>query len=280
MDNSAIRSLFDIPEHEKPTARLDPLPPIRLTGAPTFYKCETGWNWKPQPLADYDLWMVLDGRGTMNLDGKDVPLAAGTGFIFAPGATPRGVQDEKRRLRVFACHFEFDGEAPPAWRKTRQFNWTDGGWLLETAKRAAEAYSHENPWSNQRARMLTEALVWQLMTESVADATTTRARATEADIARIAAAIREAPGEKWLVGDMSSDAKLSPSQFTRKFTEHTGSSPAHFVILTRLERAKHLLRETSMTVSAISVALGYHDVHFFCRQFKNFTGSTPGSLRK
>lgn len=280
MDNSAIQSLFDIPEHQKPTARLEPLPPIRLTGAPTFYRSETGWDWKPKPLPDYDLWLCLEGRGVMSIDGQNIPLAPGTGFIFAPGSEPRSEQEPKRRLRVFACHFTFESDPPPAWRRTRHLSWSEGSWLMETARRAAEAHSHEDPWSDQHARMLVETLIWQLVADGVTEAASARARATEADIARIAAAIREAPGERWLVGDMSADAKLSPSQFTRKFTEHTGSSPAHFVILTRLERAKHLLRETSMTVSAISDALGYHDVHFFCRQFKNFTGSTPGSLRK
>ena len=252
------------------------VPPIAVMGAPTFYRCEAGWNWQPAPLADFDLWIVLDGRGTLFLDAREVALSEGSGFVFAPGAKLRATQDEAHRLRVFACHFELE-TVPQAWRKTREFTLHDREWFEETALRASHTFARGGEANERHAQHLVEVLLWHI---AASDDQSPRARASQDDVARIVASIREAPGERWLVGPMSRDAKLSPSQFTRKFTELTGASPAHFVITTRLARAKKLLRETDMTVSAISSALGYHDVHFFCRQFKLFTGTTPGSLRK
>lgn len=261
-------------------AQFESLPPIRLTDAPAFYRCEAGWNWKPQPLKNHVLWLVLEGRGTLNIDGRSVVLSAGTGFIFAPAAAPRCSQDEAQRLRIFACPFSFAKKTPGAWQNTQKFALHNSEWFLETAQRACALFAREDAAHREYASKLVETLVWHIAAENTQGALSARAKATETSIERTAAAIREAPGERWLVGEMSREAELSPSQFTRKFTEYTGHSPAHFVILTRLERAKHLLRETGMTVSAIAGALGYHDVHFFCRQFKNFTGTTPGSLRK
>lgn len=255
------------------------LPPIRLNGEPRFYRCEPGWSWAPGPLQDYDVWLVLNGHGTITLDNRTIALSAGSGFVFAPGSAPRGTQDETHRLRVFACHFSFTEAAPAPWQKTREFVMQDGGWINEMARRAAESYALGDAVNREQSRKLIETLLGQIEVETAPKPDSTRT-AVSAAVARIAAAIREAPGEKWQVARMSREAGLSPSQFTRKFTEQIGAAPAHFVILTRLERARQLLRETDMTISAIAHALGYHDVHFFCRQFKNFTGVTPGSLRK
>jgi len=48
----------------------------------------------------------------------------------------------------------------------------------------------------------------------------------------------------------------------------------------RLERAVTLLRESSQTISQISDALGYRDVGFFSRQFKQKMGFSPAMFRK
>jgi AraC-like DNA-binding protein len=264
------------------------LSPIRLSGAPSFYRCEPGWSWRPPPLPDWNFWLVLDGRGEVVFDSQSVALSAGSCFVFAPGETPHATQDDSHHLRIFACHFQFPHDAP-AWKTSRFCTLRDTLWFVETARRAATAWQNAETVSVadgsgkdmrgthiDTARCLLEAMLAEWQAEAALEWPSPRMK----DVIEIAASIREAPGERWNVADLSRRAGLSPSQFTRRFSEHTGASPAHFVILTRLERARHLLRETDMTISSIADALGYHDVHFFCRQFKNFTGTTPGSLRK
>ena len=40
----------------------------------------------------------------------------------------------------------------------------------------------------------------------------------------------------------------------------------------RIERAQHLLMHTGMNVTEVADALGYRDIFFFSRQFKQYTG--------
>jgi transcriptional regulator GlxA family with amidase domain len=57
-------------------------------------------------------------------------------------------------------------------------------------------------------------------------------------------------------------------------------SPGNFVVQARVQRAQQLALETDMSMSQIAEALGYSDVHFFSRQFKQWAGQSPGSMRR
>jgi AraC family transcriptional regulator of arabinose operon len=53
-----------------------------------------------------------------------------------------------------------------------------------------------------------------------------------------------------------------------------------FAIRQRVQRAQQLLRGSSMQISEIADALGYVDVYFFSRQFKQATGVSPSTYRR
>jgi transcriptional regulator GlxA family with amidase domain len=52
-----------------------------------------------------------------------------------------------------------------------------------------------------------------------------------------------------------------------------------FVIRARLNTARQLVRETNMKLARIAVELGYSDVCFFSRQFKQRFGRPPSDFR-
>lgn len=52
------------------------------------------------------------------------------------------------------------------------------------------------------------------------------------------------------------------------------------MIRARIERARHLMRESPLSLKQIAATLGYTDVYFFHRQFKAVTGLTPGQWRR
>jgi len=52
-----------------------------------------------------------------------------------------------------------------------------------------------------------------------------------------------------------------------------------YIIRMRIERAEHLLVHTGMNVTEVADALGYRDIFFFSRQFKQYTGKSPSEIR-
>lgn len=69
-------------------------------------------------------------------------------------------------------------------------------------------------------------------------------------------------------------------RFRKLFADQTGVSPARYRILRRIDHAKSLLMEGRLPVKLIAEQLGYCDVYFFARQFKQVTGRTPSEFRR
>jgi len=59
------------------------------------------------------------------------------------------------------------------------------------------------------------------------------------------------------------------------FAQAAGMSFRAFVLQARLQRARTLLDETTMSIGQIAQALGYEDVFLFSRQFKQQYGHSP-----
>lgn len=64
------------------------------------------------------------------------------------------------------------------------------------------------------------------------------------------------------------------------FRRHTGTTIHAYVIQRRIARARTLLGESTTPIKAIAAQLGYDDVFYLTKQFKQHTGVTPGVYRR
>lgn len=81
------------------------------------------------------------------------------------------------------------------------------------------------------------------------------------------------------VADVAKAVSLSPTYFGILFSEQMGRSPVDYLIELRIDRAKHYLEHTAMSVMDVCVALGY-DPSYFNRLFKRHIGLTPGQYAR
>ncbi|MBQ9760554.1 MAG: helix-turn-helix transcriptional regulator [Clostridia bacterium] len=79
---------------------------------------------------------------------------------------------------------------------------------------------------------------------------------------------------------LARECNISEVYFRKLFTKHFKISPKQFVINVRLQRAKELLCEGALTITAIADACGFSSAYHFCRIFKDHTGTTPSEYRK
>jgi AraC family transcriptional regulator len=79
-------------------------------------------------------------------------------------------------------------------------------------------------------------------------------------------------------------AGLSTYRFAHNFKQETGLAPHQYVIRERLTRAKRMLLDTDLNVTAIAYAVGFGSPSRFTLLFRRATGTTPrafrGSLRQ
>lgn len=72
---------------------------------------------------------------------------------------------------------------------------------------------------------------------------------------------------------------MSYSWFRKSFKERTNVSPAHFILLLKLQKAKNLLLNSSLSVKEISYIIGYEDPTYFTAHFKKHIGLPPLAYR-
>lgn len=72
---------------------------------------------------------------------------------------------------------------------------------------------------------------------------------------------------------------LSEQVFRKRFARAAGLPPARWRQQRRIAQARHLLLTTSEPLASIASRLGWCDVFFFARQFKQATGQAPGAFR-
>lgn len=74
-------------------------------------------------------------------------------------------------------------------------------------------------------------------------------------------------------------SSMSKYHLCREFKKHTGMTPIQFVIYTRIENAKFLLKHTDLSIGKIAVETGFNDLNNFTNQFKKLVGCTPRQFR-
>jgi AraC-like DNA-binding protein len=79
--------------------------------------------------------------------------------------------------------------------------------------------------------------------------------------------------------DIANSAIMSKFYFSRKFRSMTGTSPVRFLSAIRLFKAKHLLLQTSLSVTHIAYMVGYNSLGTFTSRFSRSVGSSPGVYR-
>jgi AraC-like DNA-binding protein len=79
--------------------------------------------------------------------------------------------------------------------------------------------------------------------------------------------------------ELASLAELSLFHFAREFKATTGRTPHQYVLLRRLELARHLLSEGTESVRDISLRCGFSDPSHLVRTFRLRFGVTPGQWR-
>jgi AraC family transcriptional regulator len=79
---------------------------------------------------------------------------------------------------------------------------------------------------------------------------------------------------------MAAVARLSPYHFARQFKAATGLPPHQYVIMRRVERAKHLLQGgAELSLADIAAHTGFSDQSQFSHHFKRLVGVTPRQFR-
>ncbi|MDD3127513.1 MAG: AraC family transcriptional regulator [Candidatus Izemoplasmatales bacterium] len=82
------------------------------------------------------------------------------------------------------------------------------------------------------------------------------------------------------INEIADQLGTSRATLFRTFKNRCGSGPSEYFEGLRMAKARELLGNTERSVTAISLAVGFHDARYFARRFREYTGKSPRDFRK
>ena len=73
---------------------------------------------------------------------------------------------------------------------------------------------------------------------------------------------------------------VSQSFLSTHFKRQSGINASDYIHIVRIEKAKALMADTSLSLTQIAKSIGYISDATFIRSFKKYEGLTPGAYRK
>ncbi|WP_313894850.1 AraC family transcriptional regulator [Psychrobacillus sp.] len=245
--------------------------------------CEPNWKWKKRdaPMPNFDLFYVWSGEGTVLLNKKPYHVGKGHCFLFRPGDETEATHNPQDPLVLTYIHFDIAETPRLIPSRHRIFNNTIGFESLLT--QYIRLFLVKTYGAEIEGKLILKQLIIHLLREEQEKEEKVEQGHTSNNlletILEIANYIQQHPGEAHTIESLSVRANISQRYFSKKFKQITGQTVKSYIVYSRIKRAEHLLHTSGMTVTETAYALGYNDLHFFSRQFKQYTGKNPSEVR-
>ncbi len=94
------------------------------------------------------------------------------------------------------------------------------------------------------------------------------------------AAMHEDCAHAWTLEELASRAGLSRTVLAERFRTAMGDTPLAYLRTVRMQKAMHVLAETTRTLEQVAREVGYQDAFSFSKLFKRSTGLAPREFRQ
>jgi AraC family transcriptional regulator len=81
------------------------------------------------------------------------------------------------------------------------------------------------------------------------------------------------------IGDLAGLVQLNVDSFIRAFRQSVGLPPHRYVVMERVEQARALLRDRTLSIPEIATRTGFGTASSFTRAFRRVTGQSPRDYR-
>ncbi len=266
------------------------IPAVHIRRLARFH-CAPDWSWETEgeshwtgesarPVRfNFNLWTVLQGGGELKAPESTYALSGGDCFILRGGAHYAATHDSEDPLTVFAVHFDYLNMGQRVVRPA--------GVRLHRRVEHLEFFTHvlermETAWvegDEADADFWLRACLLEIERQDREASRHGPKREQARRVDAICRDIRTDPAAEWRVDELAERLHCTRHHFARLFREFKGVTAQDFIVAARIEAAKGLLHSSSYTIGRIAEIVGYRDIYFFSRQFRQKTGMSPSEYR-
>jgi AraC-like DNA-binding protein len=247
---------------------------VDLDGPPRVVSLGVGVHGTVRPRDVFrlpDMWQLHVYRYTAELAVDSVLHTIRPGYVslVPPGAL---VQYRYRgRSEHLYAHLQLSGSGTRHTVPVMQDAGADGPLLSALLRRGIAAM----PGTPSKAAATAWAALWQVVELSAPERPGGGPPAIAAAMAHIEAHL----AEPLTVPDIAQVAGVSHNHLTRLFRAETGTTVVAYIRRRRLERARHLLRASTLAIPAVAAAVGIPDLQAFNKACHRELGGSPRAVR-
>lgn len=249
--------------------------------------CDPGHRYGPNKRESYVLHIVRSGKGTVEINNQKYELSRGGVFLISPGVEAWYEADQEDpwsymwlgftgyRAQEYAEHAGLTKRTP-----LRQVdcveelnNYIDG--MLE---------AHQLVYTDELKRngylLLFFAALMEDYKSKVPGIANQHSYPVSVYVKHAMEYIAYHYRDKIKINELADYIGVNRSYLTSSFKKAIGCSPQEYLVNFRMEKAKELLRNTSMQVNAVAASVGYTDQLAFSKIFKQHYGVSPKTYRE
>jgi AraC family transcriptional regulator, arabinose operon regulatory protein len=245
-----------------------------VLASPFYLQRIDHWRWETV-VVTHTLQYLREGHIRYVIDGRSYEVLKGGSFLFRPGQKVRGWDAGGKPVTMFGAHFKRlpRGDLPRGTAHTC-IRETD---LFESLTDHAIAWRQKRGALPQRQ---CESAIRMLYALFLGNLKMPPEDPEEKAVHDLLESIRARPADDWRVEVMCGRTRISRSRLTRWFHQLTGMTPNRYVIRVRIAKATQFLAMTDKSIPQIADELGYRDIYFFSRQFRQVAGHPPARYRR
>jgi AraC-like DNA-binding protein len=137
----------------------------------------------------------------------------------------------------------------------------------------------DSPAGCAASAALQELLLW-LYLQSRRGRAPRRESVVEQALVKLRRAVEASLSKPMLIGDLAAGVGLSADYVARLFAKRYGMTLQHYLLMRRIELARHLLLASDLRSSGIGRQVGLPDPQYFNKQFRRVVGQSPTAFRR
>lgn len=232
---------------------------------------------------DFQIIYITNGFGSFLVNGVMTELDAGNIIIYRPGEIQQYTYQLQNTPEAYWVHFAGYGADDVIIKVGLSNSQVHNIGLSSICIDYFTQIIHELQFKSPLFEYAANATLLSLLTcmgRYAADMKNPKNRILSEGIKKVIKQMHNNYNNNWTISTLADQSNLSPSWFMHSFKEQVGMSPMEYLTSIRLDKAKWLIINSSLSIKEISNIIGYDDPLSFSKLFKKVEGVSPALYRK